>query len=127
MARSSIRRRKLRSLITYLTRPILYILLLLLLSWTISRNGFHDQHSFYFTNLISDRFINEEFVWPDTTIKKTWKDIGETSEFWLWLEGPLLNAIKTRILINETHLTLVEETLEISKELTSKIDKQIAN
>lgn len=39
----------------------------------------------------------------------------------------LLNAIKTRILINETHLTLVEETLEISEELTNKIDKQIAN
>lgn len=37
----------------------------------------------------------------------------------------LLNAIKTRILINGTHLMLVEETLEISEELTKKIDKEI--
>lgn len=39
----------------------------------------------------------------------------------------LLNAIKTRILINETHLELVEETLEIGDELVKKIDHQLLN
>lgn len=46
------------------------------------------------------------------------------------LENPavtlsLLNAIKTRILINETHLELVEETMEIANELTTKIDVEL--
>ncbi len=37
----------------------------------------------------------------------------------------LLNAIKTRILINQTHLELVEETLEIGDDLVKKIDEQL--
>lgn len=37
----------------------------------------------------------------------------------------LLNAIKTRILINQTHLELVDETLEIGNDLIKKIDDQL--
>ncbi|MDT7831537.1 DUF6090 family protein [Flavobacteriaceae bacterium S356] len=37
----------------------------------------------------------------------------------------LLNAIKTRILINQTHLELVDETLEIGNDLVKKIDAEL--
>ena len=49
--------------------------------------------TFFYADLVEDIIVHEEFDFQDSQIKKTFKEVGEVSEFWAFIHGPLSNAM----------------------------------
>jgi hypothetical protein len=76
-----------RGIVNLFRDPLWFLFVLILFSVVASNQAVRDEPSFYFTDLLRDRITEEEFSWPDTTIRKSYKDIGEVDELYLWMSG----------------------------------------
>ena len=48
---------------------------------------------FYFSNLVEDIIVHEEFPAQDSHVRKDFTQVGEVAEFWSFIHGPFANAM----------------------------------
>eukprot|EP00499_Haloplacidia_sp_CaronLabIsolate_P015109 CAMPEP_0196775896 /NCGR_PEP_ID=MMETSP1104-20130614/4301_1 /TAXON_ID=33652 /ORGANISM="Cafeteria sp., Strain Caron Lab Isolate" /LENGTH=229 /DNA_ID=CAMNT_0042146067 /DNA_START=24 /DNA_END=709 /DNA_ORIENTATION=- len=87
---SSIRRRKFRSLLHYLGNCGLALVLVVLITAMVSES-YLSADAYFLNAQLRDRLLEEEF--PGIEIKKVFRDIGEVTELWDFLEGPLVEFL----------------------------------
>ena len=52
--------------------------------------------AYYTEEALRDIFVNEEFLFEDAHVQKSFEEIGEVSEFWEWTLGPFVNGVSQK-------------------------------
>jgi hypothetical protein len=80
-------RQKMLSIMVETGLYMFFIFLFTIITYT-SRD---DQHAYFFSAAVTDRFTGEEFDQADSHVRKTFYDIANMDDWWAWLQGPFLS------------------------------------
>jgi len=69
------------------------MLVLMCICWSVILQTQRTRDVYFLSHLMEDKLFFEEFEVDDSHVKKIFFDIGEVTEFWQWLQGPLASTI----------------------------------
>ena len=73
---------------------VFYVLFLVFLCWSVVLQTQRSRDVYFLSHLVDDKLMEEEFGADDApNVKKVFEDIGEVTEFWQWLRGPLAGTL----------------------------------
>lgn len=70
-----------------------YVFFLVCLCWSVIIQTQRTRDVYFLAHLMDDKLLQEEFQVEDAHVKKVFEDIGEVTEFWQWLRGPLAGTL----------------------------------
>lgn len=70
-----------------------YFVFVFLMCWAVILQTQRSRDVYFLSHLMEDKLLFEEFEARDSHVKKLFADIGEVTEFWQWLRGPVSSSI----------------------------------